>query len=460
MKSLFRPCPAIAIAILFTLPLSASAQDETEQDQPAATNDPGDSEAPDPDAPGSIPVDPLVEWKTLASRKIEIFNTLQAAKKKFESAKDDTERQTIRDEFTGLISEFETAVYPQMLALADAVWEHDKTVLDAGEIAMKNAYNSNRFVAARDISAELLAADRRTRDVYRMGGMSEFALHNFAESANMLEELNRVHRPSDPGESEYLAGYIAEARKYIDLWKKEQVIRATEDALQGDAALPRVALETTRGKMIIELFEDHAPNTVASFIQTVEAKKYDGVKFHRVLPAFMAQTGDTTKNDEDSLNDTLGPGFTIPCECYGDETRMHFQGSLSMAHRGKDTGGTQFFITHLPTYWLNHEKDKDQSNHTCFGRIIEGIEAVWATQMNDEIISATVIRKRPHEYRSNRVLDEPIEPDGTLDPKKTTGDDPEGTSEKDPEKGNEKDANTTAPEKTDAAEQKPPGSDK
>ena len=148
--------------------------------KPAAEK-PGE-EKPTEAAPAK-PVDPLVEWKRLADRKIEIFNTLQGLQKKFAVAKDNEAKRVVRNEYTDLIREFETDIYPQMLELAEAVWVKDPTSLDAGEIAMKSAFNSNKFTEASEISAKLLAAERRTRDVYRMGGMAEFALHNFEKAA-------------------------------------------------------------------------------------------------------------------------------------------------------------------------------------------------------------------------------------------------------------------------------------
>lgn len=480
MTAFSRLSIAATFAALLSLPLfsfSLFAQDEKKEEpakttpaplkvpdengeKPAAekpaAEKPGE-EKPVEEAPAK-PVDPLVEWKRLADRKIEIFNTLQGLQKKFAAAKDNEAKRVVRNEYTDLIREFETDIYPQMLELAEAVWAKDPTSLDAGEIAMKSAFNSNKFSEASEISAKLLAADLRTKDVYRMGGMAEFALHNFEKAAEMLEELVKVHKPSDAREEEYLKNYAAEARKYIPFWEKEQAIRAKEAALEGAAALPRVEVETTKGKIVIELFEDHAPNTVASFIQTVESQKYNGVKFHRVIPAFMAQTGDITTADDDPLNDGQGGGFTIPCECYKEDTRMHFQGSLSMAHRGKDTGGTQFFVTHLPTYWLNYEKDKEDSNHTCFGRVVEGIDIVWSIERNDEIVSAKVLNKRDHEYKAARVSDEVENPDGTLDPKKTTEGDaktPEKTTEEKPEEGDKKESEKSEPAKKEAEEKKP-----
>ncbi|MBW3600539.1 MAG: peptidylprolyl isomerase [Planctomycetes bacterium] len=159
-------------------------------------------------------------------------------------------------------------------------------------------------------------------------------------------------------------------------------------------------METNKGKLVIELFEDQAPNTVANFITLVESGFYDGLAFHRVIPHFMAQGGDP---DGDG---TGGPGYEIPCECYEEDARMHFRGSLSMAHAGRDTGGSQFFLTFIPTPHLN-------GRHTVFGRVIEGLEVLDELQRRDpndtaapapdKIVDAEVIRKRDHEYTVKKV---------------------------------------------------------
>lgn len=161
--------------------------------------------------------------------------------------------------------------------------------------------------------------------------------------------------------------------------------------------LPQVKIETSKGEMVVELFEDEAPNTVANFISLVESKFYDGLKFHRVIEGFAAQAGDP-KGDG-----TGGPGYKIACECYSPDSRRHFVGSLSMAHAGKDTGGSQFFIT------LNRTEAQD-GKHTVFGRIIKGIDVLDKLSRNammsaaipnaetDVINSMVVLRKRDHEY--------------------------------------------------------------
>jgi cyclophilin family peptidyl-prolyl cis-trans isomerase len=105
---------------------------------------------------------------------------------------------------------------------------------------------------------------------------------------------------------------------------------------------------------------------------------------------------------------TGGPGYKIPCECYRKDYRKHFRGTLSMAHAGKDTGGSQFFLTFLPTTSLN-------GKHTAFGRVIEGMDTLPKIKKidpenpkaslgaPDKIIKATVIRKRDHEYKPKKT---------------------------------------------------------
>ncbi|MBL8890508.1 MAG: peptidylprolyl isomerase [Planctomycetaceae bacterium] len=178
-------------------------------------------------------------------------------------------------------------------------------------------------------------------------------------------------------------------------WKQEEAIRAAE-AEKDD--LPRVKFETTAGDIIIELYEDQAPNTVANFVSLVEKGYYDGLTFHRVLPQFMAQGG--------CPNGTGGggPGYSVPCECHEpNKFRKHFSGTLSMAHAGRDTGGSQFFLTFLATPHLDGQ-------HTAFGRVLEGMDAVAGLNKIDpdrrgagmepsKILKATVVRKRDHDYK-------------------------------------------------------------
>ena len=185
-------------------------------------------------------------------------------------------------------------------------------------------------------------------------------------------------------------------------WLKEQEIRKAETAAgEQDPAkkLPRVEFTTTKGKIVLELFENEAPNTVASFISLVEKGFYNGIVFHRVLPNFMAQGGDPTGIGSG------GPGYAFDDECGNrfPQYRRHFRGSISMANSGPNTNGSQFFLTFVPTPFLD-------GKHTVFGRVIEGFEVLADIQRVDpsdkeavipkldKIIEAKVLNKRNHVY--------------------------------------------------------------
>jgi peptidyl-prolyl cis-trans isomerase B (cyclophilin B) len=156
--------------------------------------------------------------------------------------------------------------------------------------------------------------------------------------------------------------------------------------------LPQVHMGTSKGEILLELFEDDAPNTVANFINLAESGFYDGIVFHRVVPNFVVQAGDPQTKDpaKKALWGTGGPGYCIDCETDGNE-RKHEPKFLSMAHAGLNTGGSQFFITHTATPHLD-------GKHTVFGRVVEGHDVVDAIAEGDQIEKAMVRAKRDHEY--------------------------------------------------------------
>ncbi len=125
---------------------------------------------------------------------------------------------------------------------------------------------------------------------------------------------------------------------------------------------PVANFETTMGNFKIELYSDLAPNTVKNFVDLANKNFYDGVIFHRVIDDFMIQGGDPTGTGMG------GPGYTIPDE-FGKGLKHNSKGILSMANAGPDTGGSQFFITLVPTPWLD-------GHHAIFGHVIEGMEVV------------------------------------------------------------------------------------
>jgi len=141
-------------------------------------------------------------------------------------------------------------------------------------------------------------------------------------------------------------------------------------------------MDTARGSMEIELYADEAPSTVANFEKLANSGFYDGTKFHRVIANFMIQGGDPFSKSSKGPVGTGGPGYNIKCETSGN-THKHVAGTLSMAHAGKDTGGSQFFICHSPQRHLD-------GVHTVFGQVTKGLDVVQAIKQNDELKSVRV----------------------------------------------------------------------
>lgn len=140
--------------------------------------------------------------------------------------------------------------------------------------------------------------------------------------------------------------------------------------------MKKATIETEKGNIVLELFEKNAPKTVANFENLIKQGFYDGLTFHRVIPNFVIQGG-CPKGDG-----TGGPGYTIKCETKGNP-RKHGKGALSMAHAGKDTGGSQFFITHSPQPHLD-------GVHTVFGQVIEGMDVVNKIKPKDVMKKVTI----------------------------------------------------------------------
>ncbi|MBO4752199.1 MAG: peptidylprolyl isomerase [Bacteroidales bacterium] len=147
-------------------------------------------------------------------------------------------------------------------------------------------------------------------------------------------------------------------------------------------------IKTAKGTMKIELYEKETPNTVANFVKLAKSGFYDGLRFHRVIPGFVIQGGcPFSRNLGDPRVGTGGPGWTIKCETSA-ERQYHDRGVLSMAHAGKDTGGSQFFICH------NRQNTQHLDGvHTCFGKVVEGIEVVDTIVPGDLIESVKIIEQ-------------------------------------------------------------------
>ncbi len=148
----------------------------------------------------------------------------------------------------------------------------------------------------------------------------------------------------------------------------------------------KAIINTPKGSMTAELYEKEVPNTVANFVKLVQSGFYDGLRFHRVIPDFVIQGGcPYSRNIRDPRVGTGGPGWHIKCETQA-EKQYHDRGVLSMAHAGKDTGGSQFFICH------NRENTQHLDGvHTCFGRVVEGLEVIDEIRAGDLIESIVIV---------------------------------------------------------------------
>jgi cyclophilin family peptidyl-prolyl cis-trans isomerase/Skp family chaperone for outer membrane proteins len=317
------------------------------------------------------------EWKAINEKLDEIHQRFLAAPQ--------TERGELRDEYSKLVAEAR-AMLPKLRAAARDAYaaapngDEELTNLlvglmssDAREGDIQAAYETGKVLADNGCSSP---------DFGSLFALVAFSADDDAAARKQLEKAKQT-------------GRLTAEEKLLD---KELAIREAEAEADD---LPRVKLTTTKGEVVIELFENEAPETVGNFISLVEKGVYNGLKFHRVIPGFMAQGGDPKGNG------TGGPGYKIYCECRKENHRKHFRGVLSMAHAGPNTGGSQFFITFDRTPHLD-------GKHTVFGRVIEGqtmvVDKLQATEgptagdgAPDKIIKAEVIRKRDHEYKPNKV---------------------------------------------------------
>ncbi|MFZ4399823.1 MAG: peptidylprolyl isomerase [Bacteroidales bacterium] len=145
--------------------------------------------------------------------------------------------------------------------------------------------------------------------------------------------------------------------------------------------MKKAEIHTNKGVMKLNFFEKDAPGTVENFIKLSKDGFYDGLKFHRVIPDFMIQGGCPDGNGMG------GPGYTIKCETSGDN-QFHDRGVLSMAHAGRNTGGSQFFICH------NRENTQHlDRNHTVFGKVYEGLEVIDLIRQGDKIEKIVIIEE-------------------------------------------------------------------
>ena len=145
--------------------------------------------------------------------------------------------------------------------------------------------------------------------------------------------------------------------------------------------MSKAIIKTEKGDMTVQFYDKDAPNTVANFLKLAKEGYYDGVTFHRVINDFVIQGGDPTGTGAG------GPGYQIDCELTG-ENQYHDRGVLSMAHAGRNTGGSQFFICHSRTNTAHLDR-----NHTCFGKVVENVDVVDDIRQGDKILGIEIIEE-------------------------------------------------------------------
>lgn len=357
----------------------------------------GEETAVDPAAAQTDFDQVFTEWK-------KVLGELMALKLEFQTS-NRQQQAALLDQVMALTAKSEQMV-PRLIATAEKAYTADpekNKEIELFLISILAEYvGTDQYEEATDLARLLIENRAEDKHVYLLSGVAAAALNDFdrADQHLAIAREAKIITPPDAKDQSLRARIMNRAIQYLatseslrNEWKHEQSVRAA-DAAADD--LPRVRLQTSQGDLVVELFENEAPNTVANFIHLVEKGFYDGLTFHRVLPGFMAQTG-CPKGDG-----TGGPGYTIACESYRDDYRRHFRGTLSMAHAGRDTGGSQFFLTFVATEHLN-------GRHTAFGRVVEGMEVLGKLkridpqhpkpgQKPDVIVRATVLRKRDHDY--------------------------------------------------------------
>ncbi|HPW67090.1 MAG TPA: peptidylprolyl isomerase [Salinivirgaceae bacterium] len=147
----------------------------------------------------------------------------------------------------------------------------------------------------------------------------------------------------------------------------------------------KAEIHTEKGVMVVEFFDADAPNTVANFCKLAESGFYDGLRFHRVIPDFVIQGGCPNSREKGNPRaGTGGPGYKIDCELSGGN-QYHDRGVLSMAHAGRNTGGSQFFICHNRKNTAHLD-----GQHTVFGKVVEGLDVIDQIR-KDDLINKIVI---------------------------------------------------------------------
>ena len=316
------------------------------------------------------------------------------------------ERPAMEQKFNDLLKQG-NELRPKVLAVAEKAYVEnpkDQTLRAMMLSAVETMINGDDYEEALRLAKLLIENKSPDPKIYDLAGQAAFYVSKYDDAEKYLKMAADSKSLSEKGQE------VSESiGKYREKWARELKFRETD----AKSDLPRVKLTigdskgNVKGEIVVELFENEAPNTVANFLSLVEKKFYDGLIFHRVIQHFMAQGGDPLGTG------TGGPGYSIADECNQPNHRDHFRGSLSMAHgAAPDSNGSQFFITFVPTGHLD-------GKHTVFGRVVEGFDVlakIQRTQVQgergdtpipgavpDKIVKAEMLpskREHPHQPKT------------------------------------------------------------
>ena len=285
---------------------------------------------------------------------------------------------------------------------------------------------ANQFEQAFQSASKALDLDGKDRYGWNAYTRAAIHLQRFAELAKRLEQTFPDARPN----------WAAEMHRAAQTWQKRWQVEQKLRQVDAGANLPRLrffiehrrfardangaaltTIESTgKGEVILELFEDQAPEAVANFLTLVEQKVYDGTRFYLAVPAALVAGGDPKSKTRDPKDDGTGnPGYFIPDEFNRPDARGHFRGSISLVNSGPKTTGCQFFINLVPSQEMD-------GHFTVFGRVLKGqevIDRITPGRTNaqvgggrgrivpgDLLIRAEILRKRPHKYRVTKLTQE------------------------------------------------------
>lgn len=414
------PFPAAAIAMWLVVASPLAGQDSPPPGQETTEIPASEDSSTDTEPPSDAELDPtavkLVE--KLDDRITAWYDTLgkmRSLQIRFHNGTDATDRK-YRREFRELESQSRLeheAAFQAAIELADYHPQGIPGVWDfiIKSVSLRGEFDWYEGIAPAAQAIQELKRNDPSLDVQfpMLDAYQGRALVTEHEWEQAREALQRAIQVKEPSETDFRL--LTQLESLPEQWERERELRQLEAEADD---LPRVLLETTRGKVIIELFENEAPNTVANFIELVEQGFYDQLPFYTVVENFFATTGDP-------IGDGSGDaGYRIPDETDHPDARRAFRGSLFMAkipdpdgEAGMtlpDTASSQFMILFLPL-------PVDHGQYTVFGRVIEGMPHVsMMTRVDptektegtrvlppDRILSTKMIRKRNHEYNVERI---------------------------------------------------------